>query len=437
MMTLVETVKALAQEPQDYSELLDSVDGAHIVLLGEASHGTHEFYAERARITRMLIEHKGFNAVAVEADWPDAYRVNRYVKGLTDEHKADEALGDFTRFPQWMWRNSVVKEFVQWLHGYNSYKSRLEAKVGFYGIDLYSLFRSIEAVIQYLDKTDTDAARRARERYECFDHFNRDSQTYGMQASMGLKPDCEDEVVEQLVDLQRSAVQYLQRDGIVASDELFFAEQNARVVSNSEKYYRSMFHGRANSWNIRDEHMAETVEMLLKHLRKHNSEAKIVVWAHNSHLGDARATDQSRYGELNLGQLINQEHGDDVVSVGFSTYDGTVTAVSNWDEPAQHKRVRPGLAGSYEELFHEINVPQFIVSTGHPDLKKPRLQRAIGVIYRPDTERQSHYFMVDLPRQFDWIVHIDRSHAVEPLEKGNTWIPSADHEVPEAYPTGI
>lgn len=425
-------------EATDYAPILESLNDAHFVLIGEASHGTHEFYAERARITRLLIERCGFNAVAVEADWPDAHRVNRYVKGRSEDVNADQALGDFKRFPQWMWRNTEVLEFLQWLHAYNKTSVDEPArKVGFYGLDLYSLYTSIEAVIAYLDTIDPDAARRARERYECFEHFNRDSQAYGMQATLGLKPDCEREVIAQLTELRRSAGEYLRRDGVVAEEQLFIAEQNARVVSNAERYYRSMFHGRANSWNIRDTHMGETVELLAEHLRHVAGEARIVVWAHNSHLGDARATDQSRYGELNLGQLINERHGGDVVSIGFSTYYGTVTAVHNWDEPAQHRRVREALTDSYETMFHKLGVPAFLVRTDHPELKKMRLQRAIGVIYRPETERQSHYFMVDLPRQFNWMIHFDRTRAVEPLEKGESWHPGKNMDVPEAYPSGI
>jgi erythromycin esterase-like protein len=337
-----------------------------------------------------------------------------------------------------MWRNRDVEKFIAWLHEHNRKIPAIEQRIGFYGIDLYSLFTSIEAVVSYLDQQDPDAAARARQRYECFDHFDRDSQAYGMQTSLGMRPDCEDAVIDQLVELRRSANQFLQRDGVVARDELFFAEQNARVVTNAEKYYRSMFRSYDNSWNIRDRHMAETVEGLANHLRSDGQDPRIVVWAHNSHLGDARATDQAARGELNLGQLLREAHEGDTISIGFSTYTGSVTAALNWDRPAEHKRVRPGLSGSYEELFHQVGEPNFFIRTSDAtDLKRPRLQRAIGVIYRPETERLSHYYEAQLSKQFDWLIHYDRTRALEPLEKGPGWQPGPGEDVPEAYPSGL
>jgi erythromycin esterase-like protein len=431
-----DSVTVLNGSPDDYETLLDSVGDAHFVMIGEASHGTHEFYLERARITELLIKNKKFNAVATEADWPDAYRVNRYVQGLGYDGNPERALRDFTRFPQWMWRNTDVVNFLKWLHNYNT-TSEPDDRVGYYGIDLYSLYTSIESVLAYLDKTDPAAAARARERYNCFEHFNRDSQAYGMHATLGLTPDCENEVIQQLIDLRKSSAEYLHRDGLVAREDHFVAEQNALVVSNAERYYRSMFESGENSWNIRDRHMAQTIEALARHIKTTGREPRIVIWAHNSHLGDARATDRARYGELNLGQLVREAHDGDSLSVGFSTYSGSVTATSEWEEPAQHKRVRPGLPGSYEAYFHEIGIPNFLVRTNNEELSIPRLQRAIGVIYRPDTERQSHYYEATLSRQFDWMVHFDRTHAVEPLEKGKTWHPGPNADVPEAFPTGL
>ena len=328
--------------------LFDLVGDAQLVLIGEASHGTSEFYAARAQITRRLIEDRGFGAVAAEADWPDAYRVNRYVRGGGDDATAEEALRGFERFPTWMWRNAAVLDFVGWLREHNGRPGRDErAKAGFYGLDLYSLYRSVHEVISYLDRVDPAAADRARKRYACFDQFSDDdAQVYGFAAAFGAGEECEREVVAQLVDLQRHAVEYARRDGLMADDELFYAEQNARTVRAAEEYYRAMFSGRVSSWNLRDRHMADTLDALVGHLtRQRGAPAKIVVWAHNSHLGDARATETAARGELNVGQLVRERHPGDCRLIGFTTYTGTVTAASDWEGPAERKWVRPALAG--------------------------------------------------------------------------------------------
>ena len=330
-----------------HDSLMRLVGDAHFCLLGEATHGTHEFYRERAEITKRLIEEKNFNAVAVEADWPDAFRVNRYVRGASDDRNADEALGGFKRFPTWMWRNTVVRDFVEWLREYNDSLPPSNPKVGFYGLDLYSLYTSIEAVLGYLEKVDPEAARRARTRYSCFEHYGENTQAYGYAAAFGAGESCEGEVVNQLLELRRKASDYASRDGRVAADEFFFAEQNARLVKNAEEYYRSMFRGRVESWNLRDTHMAETLDHLVAHLIRQGQEARVAVWEHNSHLGDARATYMSDYGELNVGQIVRERYGRECVLVGFTTHTGTVTAASDWDEPPERKRVRPALAGSY------------------------------------------------------------------------------------------
>jgi erythromycin esterase-like protein len=441
--TLVEAVRAealpLAGDDSDYDSLLELVGDARFVLLGEASHGTHDFYHERARITRLLIERKGFAAVAVEADWPDAYRVNCYVQGRGDDANANQALGDFRRFPGWMWRNTDVLRFVEWLRAHNAARDFNTRPTGFYGLDLYSLHTSIEAVVAYLDKVDPDAARRARERYACFEHFGRDSQYYGLATGAGAAESCEDQVVEQLVELQRHAAMYARRDGRVAEDELFVAEQNARLAVNAEEYYRSMFRGRVSSWNLRDCHMAETLGALVGHLDRQGERTRIVIWAHNSHLGDARATELGRAGELNVGQLVRERYGRESVLVGFSTFTGTVTAASDWDEPAERKRVRPALPGSYEAILHETGHSRFLLplrdrTTAVVGLASPRLERAIGVIYRPETERRSHYFSARLPEQFDTILHFDETRAVEPLERTAGW---ETGEVPETFPSTL
>ncbi len=419
----------------DYDSLLNLVGNARFVLLGEASHGTHEFYFERAQITKQLIIEKGFTVIAIEADWPDANRVHRYVRGASNDSNADEALLGFRRFPTWMWRNTVVVEFVEWLSQFNKDLDPKKAPAGFYGLDLYSLHASIDAVLSYLRKVDPEAARRARRRYSCFEHFSQEPQEYGYAATAGIIESCEDEVVDQLVEIQRKATEFLSRDAQRATDELFFAEQNARLVKNAEQYYRSMFRGRASSWNLRDRHMVETIEALVAHLNG-SRQPKAIVWAHNSHLGDARATEMSERGELNVGQLIRERFGNEAVLVGFTTHHGTVTAASDWGEIAERKRVRPALPGSYEELFHEVGVPGFLIDLREGGrkidiLREARLERAIGVIYRPETERLSHYFHARLPEQFDAIIHIDETRALEPLERTSVWDAG---ELPETYP---
>ena len=441
--TLMEAVRQsaypLTGAAQDYDPLLDLVGEARFVLLGEASHGTHEFYHERAQITERLIKEKGFTAVAVEADWPDAYRVNRYVRGMSDDVDAIEALADFRRFPTWMWRNTDVVEFLEWLRAYNDALPLSATKIGFYGLDLYSLRASMKAVLHYLDKVDPDAAKRARARYACFDHFGEDTQVYGFMTASGLAKSCEEEVISQLVDLQRRAMEYARRDGHVAEDELFYAEQNARLVKNAEAYYRSMFLEEVSSWNLRDRHMVETLDALIAHLGRQGGRAKVVVWAHNSHLGDARATQMGQRGELNVGQLIRERYGREAMLVGFTTHHGTVTAASDWGGMAERKRVRPALAGSYEALFHAAQPTRFLLTwregdTATEGLRDPRLERAIGVIYRPETERMSHYFRARLPDQFDAVLHFDETRAVEPLERTAEWEAG---EVPETFPFAV
>ena len=390
----------LTDGERDHDALLDLVGGKRFVLLGEASHGTAEFYRERARITRRLIEEKGFAAVAVEADWPDAHRVNCYVRGGGDDRSADEALGSFVRFPRWMWRNTEVAELVDWL------RSRRDA--GFYGLDLYSLNSSIDAVIGTLERIDPEAAARARERYACFDNFD-DTQDYGAAAAFGAGESCEDEAVEQLIELCR------QLPDSAARDDRFFAEQNARLVKNAEEYYRAMFRGRVSTWNLRDTHMADTLDDLADHLARSGGEAKIVVWAHNSHLGDARATEMGASGELNVGQLVRERHPGDVVNIGFTTYTGTVMAADSWGDEGRVKRVNVALDGSWEDLLHRAGLPRFLLPLRGSRLDGARLERAIGVIYRPQTERISHYFRARLADQFDAVIHIDETTALQPL----------------------
>src|SRR5438874_10418697 len=356
-----ETAHPLTGATTDYDPLMNLIGDARFVLLGEASHGTHEFYRMRAEITQRLISEKGFMAVAVEADWPDAYRVNRYVRGVSDDATANEALVDFRRFPTWMWRNADVLDFVGWLRDHNEAGGD-DGKVGFYGMDLYSLHASMRAVLRYLDRVDPEAADRARARYACFDHFGEDPQAYGYAAAFGAGESCEREVIEQLVDLQEHAVDRARRDGLLAEDELFYAEQNARTVKAAEEYYRTMFGGRVSSWNLRDRHMTDTLDALSVHLsRQAGRQARIVVWAHNSHLGDARATEMASLGEYNVGQLVRERHTGHCRLLGFTTSTGTVTAADDWGGRAERKRVRPALPGSVEELLHQVGTKEFVV----------------------------------------------------------------------------
>ena len=377
-------------DPHDVSAIVDAIGDARIVLLGEASHGTHEFYATRAAVTRRLIETRGFRAVTIEGDWPDARRVDRFVRALSSDADADMALGGFRRFPQWMWRNYVVRDFVSWMRRWNDDRAP-EARCGFYGLDLYSLHASIDAVLQYLEHVDPGAAQRARERYSCFEHVGGDDpQAYGFAASRRLVETCEDDVVRQLAELRHCADEYASSGGALAEDDFFSAEQNARLVANAERYYRSMFHGRVSSWNLRDTHMVETLDAVVERLERDGEPARLCVWAHN------------------------------------------------WDEPAGRRTVRPGLSGSTEALFHRLGDPRFLLDLRDPDVREElagsRLQRAIGVIYRPETERQSHYFHVDLPRQFDLVIHYDETRALEPLERSEGWVHG---EPPETYPFAV
>ena len=421
----------------DYDRLIELAGAAQFVLIGEASHGTHDFYATRAELTRRLIAEKGFRILALEADWPDMLRVHRHVTGRTTEPSASAALGDFRRFPAWMWRNTVMVEFIDWLRGWNLQPDHKNDRAGIFGMDLYSLHASMEAVLGYLDKSDPEAASRARQRYSCFDHFGKDPQAYGYATTRGNSESCETEVVAQLVELRRKYGESMSRSGQVAKDELFYAQQNARLVANAEGYYRSMFRGHEESWNLRDKHMTETLAALVGHYD--GGQSKVIVWAHNSHLGDARATDMSARGEWNVGQLTREQFGYRVFGIGFSTYSGTVTAARDWGDPAECRIVRPGLPDSYEEFFHATEVPRFWLPLRETNaatkmLSERRLQRAIGVIYRPETERESHYYEACLPEQFDAVISLDQTRALEPLERNSEW---EQGELPETYPEGL
>lgn len=438
--SLVEVVKraALPLEPSrgELSAVASFVGGADVVLLGEATHGTHEFYNIRAALTQRLIEEGRLEAVAVEADWPDAFRLNRYVRGVGTDPNAYAALGDFVRFPTWMWRNIEVLNFVEWLKEHNARKAP-EERVGFYGLDLYSLHSSMAWVVSYLEKVDPAAAAKAKARYGCFDHFGEDGQEYASAAAFGMSDTCEQQVIAQLRELRSNAEVYASRDGVWAEEEQFSAEQNARLALNAERYYRQMYRGNISSWNQRDTHMAEALDSLAAHTRTRRGKGRVAVWAHNSHLGDARATSMSRRGELNLGQLVRQTYGARAVSIGFTTYTGTVSAASEWGGQVRKKRVRPALPGSVELLFHEVDRKAFFLPLrdeleAKEALADPLLERAIGVLYLPESERQSHYFEAAVSEQFDAIIHVDHTHALQPLETTAMWTAE-----PETYPSGL
>ena len=417
----------------DYNVLLENINDVQIVLIGEASHGTHEFYDIRAQITKQLIAKKGFHAVAIEGDWPDAYQVNRYIH-QQEYATAMQALASFDRFPTWMWGNVPIMQFVEWLKEYNQ-EQQVGNRASFYGLDLYSLYRSIDAVIDCLKKIDPAAAQEAQYHYSCFDQYRHDPQAYAYAVFSRAIQSCEDMVIEQLKRVQEQSWDYSKHDK-VSADEALFIEQNARVVKNAESYYRSLFGSEVSSWNLRDSHMAETLNALIVYYQSKAVERpKIVIWAHNSHVGNAAATQMGRNNEYNIGQLVKEQFKENAFSIGFTTYEGTVSAASDWHAHVERKRVRHALPGSYEDLFHATQIQNFLLllkkTTMIPD---ELLERAIGVIYRPETERTSHYFYANLAKQFDAIIHCDKTTAIEPLEKTSQWV---EGEAPETYPTGL
>lgn len=411
----------------DLAPLLTRIGDARVVLIGEASHGTSEFYSMREAITRRLIEEKGFNIIAAEADWPDSARIDHYVR----HHDVPPAEWTaFARFPTWMWRNEETRAFVDWLHTRNL-AATPEERAGFYGLDLYSLYGSIRAVISYLETVDEDLAGLARRRYGCLSPWEADPAAYGQAALKGLYKKCENDVAHMLVSLLEKQQELGFKDG----ESFFDAAQNALLVANAEKYYRKMYYGSRASWNLRDSHMFETLQNLLAF---HGRDARAVVWAHNSHIGDASATEMSRRGEINIGQLCRNYYGQSSYHIGFGTNDGTVAAASAWGGPMQVMQVRPAHPQSYERLFHMTNVPGLMLPLTAKGLKdasdgiaKPRLERAIGVIYRPETELASHYFEAVLPKQFDEYIWIDRTRAVTPFTVTEL------QGIPDTYPFGV
>jgi len=414
------------ERADEFGRMFDRFGGAKLVLLGEATHGTSEFYRARAAITRRLIEHHGFTIVAVEADWPDAGRIDRYVRHREPEPSREEA---FARFPTWMWRNLEVQDFIDWLRTENERRPS-GLRVEFRGLDIYSLGASMAAVLNYLDRVDPQAATIARERYGCLTPWQSDPAHYGHRAVMGGDT-CENEVVAQLRELLARRIQYVALDG----EDFLDAAQNARIVRAAEQYYRIMYRGSKESWNLRDRHMFDTLQSLI---HRRGSETKAVVWAHNSHIGNAAATSMGWQGEFNIGELCRTAYGDEMIAIGFGTDRGTVAAASDWDAPMEVKNVLPAREDSYEFLFRQTGHARFLADW-HPvhrnELREllavQRLERAIGVVYRPETEFLSHYFEAVLSDQFDAYVWFETTRAVTPLSG------SRPGGVPETYPFGL
>lgn len=418
-------------ESNQVEALLARASNARVVLLGESTHGTSEFYRMRAAITKGLIERYGFNFVAVEGDWPDAARVDTWV--LDDPPRSKVEFTPFSRFPTWMWRNEEVHEFISWLRAWNLAQPKRASRAGFHGLDLYSMFTSIAIVLEYLDQVDPGAGRVARARYGTLTPWQKDPSAYGKAVLVGNYESSEHEVIAILRELLQRRLEYAAKDG----ERFFDAAQNARVVANAERYYRAMYYGSTTSWNLRDTHMFETLQSLLSF---YGSGSRGVVWAHNSHVGDAMATEMGARGELNVGQLCRATFGESAYIVGFGTDHGTVAAASDWDEPMQRMSVRPAHPDSYERLCHDAELPAFALHLRDPrrpavreELLPPRLERAIGVVYRPETELASHYFQAILPRQFDELIWFDGTQAVRPLHAKQ----GGRAELPETYPFGL
>lgn len=422
-----------------YQKLLQSIGDSRFVLMGEATHGTAEFYSTRIEITKKLIKEKNFDAVIIEGDWPDAFRVNQYINGNSLDSSAESALLGFQRFPTWMWRNSEVLNFIDWLkqsNHENQYK-----KIQFLGMDLYSLFTSIGEVQKYLQKIDPDLSRKVAHYYSCFDHFNKDSQLYGVFSSNDeQRYSCEKPVLENLYKLIINKNYILALDKSENKIDYFSILQNARLIKNAENYYRKMFFGNVSTWNLRDEHMQETLIQIDNYLSSlYGRPSKLIVWAHNSHIGDASATQQGKSGEINLGHLMRKKYLSETYLLGFMTYQGFVIAADQWGGPTKIKVVQQALENSYENWFHKLSIKNFLMLIKEQEkietkLPTHLLQRAIGVIYLPETERQNHYFYANLVNQYDALIYFDKTRAVKPLEKID---PYPDHEMPETYPTGF
>lgn len=432
---------------KDFGSYFDSYAGPQVVMLGDGSHGTSEFYHARAQITKRFIEEHGYTIVAVEADWPDAEAIDRYVRmrpgpktPIGGVAKGEEP---FKRFPTWMWRNREMQDLVEWMRNWNK-DLPPRRRVGFYGLDMYSMGASIRAVIDYLDNVDPAAAKDARKRYGCLEPWVDDPTAYGLSALQGMQ-DCETEVMSILRDLLERRLELAQGDLVEGEDddEYHSGKQNAYLIRDAEKYYKAMYWSSSSSWTLRDRHMFETLQRLMQH--RPPPAHKAIVWAHNSHVGDARYTSMGmRRNELNIGQLCRESFGRYNVSIlGCGTHTGTVAAAHEWDENMQIMNVLPSRGDSWEILAHNTGVPSFLLDLrkdhADPALRalislEKRLQRFIGVIYRPDTERISHYSQAHIHKQFDGYIWFDETHAVNPLETIQPITPLGKEET---YPFGL
>jgi erythromycin esterase-like protein len=419
------------RSPADLGPLLDRIGDARVVMLGEASHGTHEFYTWRAELSKRLIQEKGFGFISVEGDWPDCYRVNRYIKGYPrTPANARDALATYRRWPTWMWANEEIVELAGWLRQYNDGR-REEERVGFYGLDVYSLWDSLAEVMKYLRAKMPDSLETARRAIRCFEPYGEDEQEYA-RATLFVPTSCQEEVCRLLSEL-RSRVP---KEGGDGRDGHFVAEQNALVVKNAEAYYRAMVRGDNESWNVRDRHMAETLDRLLKH---HGPNSRAIVWEHNTHIGDARFTDMASDGMVNIGQLGRERYGEaNVVLVGFGTYRGSVIAGEEWGATPETMRVPPGREDSWEDLMHRIEPADKLFlfnESASEEILEVRGHRAIGVVYRPQYEHFGNYVPTVMPGRYDAFLFIDRTRALEPLVEAEQHV--IEEEVPETYPSGV
>ncbi|KMQ51184.1 erythromycin esterase-like enzyme [Chitinispirillum alkaliphilum] len=420
---------------QDYDPLIEAIGDSRFVLLGESTHGTHEFYRARAEISARLIAEKGFSAVAVESDWPETYRVNRYIRSMGSDESVVESMQDFLRFPLWMWRNADMLNFLGFLRDTNRIRDPREA-VGFYGLDLYGMYSSINAVISYLERVDPQAAELARKRYECFFRYRREEDSYAAAMSY-IGEECISEAVLQLVELRERGMEYIKGGGFIAREEQFYAEQNARLTRSAEEYYRSMFLDQTESWNIRERHMADTLEFLSDHLSRFG-EGKIIVWAHNAHIGDARATESTDRGELSLGQLMRERYGkNNIFLLGLTTFEGTISAAGGWGGTVGRRNLKQAISKSMEYSFHKSDIGSFYLDLSMLPpalLSEQFLQRNTGVIYNPQSEGLENYHRVTLSGQFDALLHFDKTRALEPIDPGTFW---KTGDIPETYNTGL
>ncbi len=415
----------------DFDNLLDEIKNRKIVLIGESTHGTHEFYSLRSKITKKLIEDHGFNTVAIEGDWPDVFRVNQFVKGLGRDNTAIESMSDMERFPLWMWRNQIVTNFIEWLKDTNRDR---ENKVGFYGLDLYGMKNSIRAILEITKEKFPDLYEETRDLYSCFQTSLSDAANYGRRVALKKHKSCQDQVVKELQLVREEFFNRL--NDLSDKEEYLHVEQNAQAVVAAESYYRNLFNPGVSTWNIRDKHMFETLKSIDEWISSEET-GKIIVWAHNSHVGRAESGHRTSLGETTLGELVADHYKDMSFCVGLFTSEGSVTAAHNWDEPGHYFHLNEPIKGSYEDLFHRVGGDFMLGSDTLKEIERPMLERAVGVIYRPETERNSHYFESNLSSRYDWIIYVDKTSAIEPIDDLEYWQPMLKGREKDFYPSSL